>query len=44
MIYVDSPVGAGFSYATTSEGYTTGDKKTASQAYEFLRKVSSFSI
>lgn len=44
MIYVDSPAGAGFSYATTSEGYTTGDKKTASQAYEFLRKVSSFSI
>lgn len=38
MIYVDSPAGAGFSYATTSEGYTTGDKKTASQAYEFLRK------
>lgn len=39
MIYVDAPVGTGFSYSNTSEGYYSGDVKSAVLTYEFLRKV-----
>ncbi|KAK4605084.1 hypothetical protein RGQ29_013247 [Quercus rubra] len=38
IIYVDAPVGTGFSYSSTSEGYPTGDVKSAVLTYEFLRK------
>ncbi|GMY35361.1 serine carboxypeptidase-like 18 isoform X2 [Fagus crenata] len=38
IIYVDAPVGTGFSYSNTSEGYYSGDVKSAVLTYEFLRK------
>ncbi|KAL4616582.1 hypothetical protein ACB092_07G209500 [Castanea dentata] len=38
IIFIDAPVEAGFSYATTSEGYYTSDTKSAQQSYTFLRK------
>ncbi|KAG6710819.1 hypothetical protein I3843_05G020200 [Carya illinoinensis] len=38
IIFIDAPVGAGFSYATTSSGYYTSDTKSAAQTYTFLRK------
>lgn len=42
VIYVDAPVGTGFSYSNTSEGYYSGDVKSAVLTYEFLRKVHNF--
>lgn len=39
MIYVDAPVGTGFSYSTTQEGYYIDDLESASQLYQFLRTV-----
>ncbi|XP_062157720.1 serine carboxypeptidase-like 13 [Alnus glutinosa] len=38
IIYVDAPVGTGFSYSNTSEGYYSGDIESAVLTYEFLRK------
>ncbi|KAJ4966925.1 hypothetical protein NE237_018774 [Protea cynaroides] len=39
IIFVDSPVGTGFSYSISSQGHQTGDfKKTSKQLYQFLTK------
>ncbi|PIN26500.1 Serine carboxypeptidases (lysosomal cathepsin A) [Handroanthus impetiginosus] len=38
IIFIDAPVGTGFSYFTTSEGYLISDTKSASDSYLFLRK------
>ncbi|KAI9124100.1 hypothetical protein K1719_005400 [Acacia pycnantha] len=38
MIFIDAPVGTGFSYATNSEAYAVSDTSSATQTYEFLRK------
>ena len=40
IIFLDAPVGTGFSYSRTSQGYNITDKLSAAQTYEFLRKVS----
>ncbi|KAL8541341.1 hypothetical protein ACS0TY_002552 [Phlomoides rotata] len=36
VLFLESPAGVGFSYSNTSSDYTTGDKKTAADAYTFL--------
>ncbi|CAL5379151.1 unnamed protein product [Camellia sinensis] len=38
IIFIDQPVGIGFSYARTSAGYNTSDTKSVAQVYSFLRK------
>ncbi|KAJ9689422.1 hypothetical protein PVL29_014892 [Vitis rotundifolia] len=38
IIYVDIPVGAGFSYSRTQEGYYSDDYKSSTHTYEFLNK------
>ncbi|KAK4784074.1 hypothetical protein SAY86_018442 [Trapa natans] len=38
IIFIDQPVGAGFSYSTTLEGRNSSDTKAAADAYTFLRK------
>ncbi|GAV65348.1 Peptidase_S10 domain-containing protein [Cephalotus follicularis] len=38
IIYIDAPVGTGFSYATTWENLTVSDSTFASQTYIFIRK------
>ncbi|KAL0334949.1 UNVERIFIED_CONTAM: Serine carboxypeptidase-like 1 [Sesamum radiatum] len=38
IIFIDSPVGTGFSYANTSQPYNNSDSKSAQYNYSFLRK------
>ncbi|EPS73196.1 hypothetical protein M569_01551 [Genlisea aurea] len=38
IVFVDSPVGTGFSYSTTPQGYQTSDTQTAQDNYSFLKK------
>ncbi|WCJ18019.1 serine carboxypeptidase-like 7 [Euphorbia peplus] len=37
ILFLDAPVGAGFSYATTQEAWNSTDTETAAQVTEFLR-------
>lgn len=39
IIFVDSPVGTGFSYAENPLAYETGDFIQVQQIHQFLRKV-----
>lgn len=39
IIFVDSPVGTGFSYAEDPLAYETGDLRQVQQLHQFLRKV-----
>ncbi|KAK0581624.1 hypothetical protein LWI29_016033 [Acer saccharum] len=38
IIFLDSPVGSGFSYSTTQQGWYSSDTDSAEQAYLFLTK------
>ncbi|KAE8691247.1 Serine carboxypeptidase 1 [Hibiscus syriacus] len=38
IIYLDSPVGVGFSYSRNTSTYTTGDIQTAADTHDFLLK------
>lgn len=38
IIFIDSPVGTGFSYSTTEYGYQSSDTLSAHHAYTFLQK------
>ncbi|KAG7945026.1 hypothetical protein I3843_15G132300 [Carya illinoinensis] len=38
IIYMDAPVGTGFSYSQSSEGYIMDDYKHVQQSYEFIQK------
>ncbi|KAL7236396.1 hypothetical protein ACSBR1_019641 [Camellia fascicularis] len=38
IIFLDAPVGTGFSYSRTADGWPTSDSKSAEQSFQFLRK------
>ncbi|KAH7518636.1 hypothetical protein FEM48_Zijuj09G0192100 [Ziziphus jujuba var. spinosa] len=38
IIFVDAPIGTGFSYATTPQGYSVSDTKSARQTHNFIRE------
>ena len=37
MVYIESPVGVGFSYSNDSNDYITNDNQTASENYQFVQ-------
>lgn len=39
IIFLDAPVGTGFSYSTTQQGWSLNDYESADYIYKFLRKV-----
>ena len=39
ILYIDAPVGTGFSYSKSLEGYYSDDQKTVANLYNFLQKV-----
>jgi len=41
IIFLDQPVGTGFSYANNWESYNIDDNISIAESYEFLRKVKS---
>lgn len=41
IIFLDSPVGTGFSYSIAEQGYNSSDTKAVNQIVIFLRKVTS---
>jgi len=43
MMYIDIPVGTGFSYSETQEGYYSSDTLWVDHTYSFLQKVNHFS-
>lgn len=38
IIFLDAPVGTGFSYSRTVDGWPTSDSKSGEQSYQFFRK------
>lgn len=40
IVFVDTPVGSGYSYASTAAGFVLSDSKFANQTYNFIRTVS----
>ncbi|KAH0692781.1 hypothetical protein KY285_019878 [Solanum tuberosum] len=38
IIFIDQPIGTGYSYAKTSEAYNSNDTLSATLTYDFLRK------
>lgn len=40
ILFVDAPVGTGFSYSTTASGWYVTDTQTGWQVYKFLKEVS----
>ena len=39
VIYIDLPVGTGFSYSQTQQGYHSSDTLWVDNIYDFLQKV-----
>lgn len=44
ILFVDAPVGTGFSFALTPDGFATSDTLAAREIYQFLKKVSQETI
>lgn len=38
ILFLDAPVGTGFSYSTSADGWSSSDTDSALETYEFLRK------
>ncbi|KAL2322348.1 hypothetical protein Fmac_026727 [Flemingia macrophylla] len=38
ILYVDAPVGTGYSYSKTQQGYYSNDKQSVERTYDFLRQ------
>ena len=38
MLYIDNPIGTGFSYTNSSEGFSTNENSVADNLYEFLQQ------